>query len=101
MRNIGREELLATLASLRPVFEQGGVKHLVLFGSRARADNRPDSDIDLMIEVDDNKKFSLLDLVGVGHIIEDNFGLEASVVMRRSISPRFAQETQKDLIEVF
>jgi predicted nucleotidyltransferase len=29
-----------------------GVRHAALFGSRARGDNRPDSDSDIMIEID-------------------------------------------------
>lgn len=101
MREIGREELLSRLLALKPSFERGGVTHVALFGSRARQDNRPDSDVDLMIDVDERKKFSLLDLIGVGHIIEDELGLEASVVMRRSLPAEFAEETKPDLIEVF
>ena len=101
MRDIKREELLAELRALRPKFAQDGVTHMALFGSRARRDNRPDSDVDLLIEIDEGRKFSLLDLVGVGHIIEDNLGMPASIVMRRSITDEFAEETRNELVEVF
>src|SRR5262249_20973460 len=100
MSNIGRKELLEKLLTLKPAFERGGVTHLVLFGSRARQDNRPDSDIDVMIDVDESRKFSLLDLVGIGHIIEDNIGLPANIFMRRSLDAKFKASTQRDLIQV-
>ena len=101
MRDLKREELLHELRSLRPRFERDGVTHMILFGSRARRDNQADSDVDVMIDVEENRPFSLLDLVGVGHIIQDELGLQASVVMRRSISSEFDTETNPDIIEVF
>ena len=74
---------------------------MTLFGSRARRDNRPDSDIDLVIEVDESRKFSLLDLTGVGLIIQDRLGFPASILMRRSLSPEFQGELRRDGIEIF
>jgi predicted nucleotidyltransferase len=74
---------------------------MVLFGSRARRDNRPDSDIDVMIDVAKGTKFSLLDLVGVAHTIEDHFGLPAHVFMRRSLDRDFLEAAREDEVEVF
>jgi predicted nucleotidyltransferase len=45
-RDISREVLIAELRALRPAFEREGVAHMALFGSRARGDNRPDSDVE-------------------------------------------------------
>jgi len=93
--------LLRQLAELRPVFERDGVVHLMLFGSRARKDHRLDSDVDLLIDIDRSRKFSLLDLVGVGHIIEDNIGLPASVVIRDDADGEFIHRVLQDAIPVF
>jgi predicted nucleotidyltransferase len=101
MRDLDREELIAELQRLRPAFEREGVKHMALFGSRARRDNRPDSDVDLLIEVDNSKKFSLLELAGVYGIIEDELGLESSLVMRRSLEEDFKQRVATDEVGVF
>jgi len=101
MRNLDREELIAELQRLRPAFEREGVTHMSLFGSRARRDNRPDSDIDLLIEVDNSKKFSLLDLAGVYGIIEGELGLESSLLMRRSLEEDFKQRVAIDEVGVF
>ncbi len=72
-----------------------------LFGSRARRDNRLDSDVDLVIDVDENEKFSLLDLIGVEHLIEDNVGIPANIQMRRSLSPDFVEELDRDGVSIF
>src|ERR1035437_8441589 len=42
-----------------------GVVRLSLFGSRARGDRRPDSDIDLLAAFDQTRRISLLDVAGI------------------------------------
>jgi hypothetical protein len=103
MRDLDREELIAELQRLRPQFEREGVTHMALFGSRARRDNRPDSDVDLVIEISDavDRHFSLLDLIGVGHIIEDSIGIEANLFMRRSLNDSFKWTVGRDQVHVF
>lgn len=101
MSELKRDELLTKLRALRPTLERDGVKHMTLFGSRARMDHRADSDVDLMIEVDDTKSFSMLDLVGIGHVVEDGLGLQANIFMKRSVDKPFLDETKPDLVSVF
>ena len=93
--------LLARLASIRPGLEAEGVSHLALFGSRARQDNTETSDIDLLVEVMPASRFSLLDLIGVQHMVEDATGLNANAVMRRSLPPDFSRSIFSDVITVF
>jgi uncharacterized protein len=96
-----RDEIIAKLKETAPALRAEGVTRLAIFGSRARGDAREDSDLDVLIEVDPDTTFSLLDLVGVQHIIKDATGLETQAEMRRSIEPRFAKRIADDLIEVF
>ena len=100
-REITRDELLAELRALRAAFERDGVVHMALFGSRARGDNRPDSDVDLLVDVMPGRKFSLLDLIGVGHLVEDHVGLRGDVLMRAGLGKTFAEGARRDVVEVF
>lgn len=75
--------------------------HLAIFGSRARGDHRPDSDLDLLIEVEPGRKFSLVDLVRVQHAVGDELGVEANAMMRRSFSDRFRTSVMDDVHDVF
>jgi uncharacterized protein len=95
-----RDEIIAKLKEAAPALRAEGVKRLAIFGSRARGDAREDSDLDVLIDVDD-AKFSGLSIVGVQHIIKQATGIETQAEMRRSIEPRFARRTADDVIEVF
>jgi predicted nucleotidyltransferase len=101
MQDIAREALLNELQALRPRLERRGVLHIALFGSRARRDNRPDSDVDLIIDIDERVPFSLIDLVGVSHEVEDRVGLPANLFVRRSLEPSFAAEAAREQVPVF
>jgi predicted nucleotidyltransferase len=101
MRDIGRDELLRELAELKPRLQGKGITGMALFGSRARRDNRLDSDIDLVVEVDERQRFSMLDLISVGHVIEDRVGAPANLFMRRSLDPTFLREVAREQVVVF
>lgn len=96
-----RDEIIAKLKESAPALRAEGVTRLAIFGSRARGDARDDSDLDVLIDVDPQAKFSGLNLVGVQQIIKEATGLETQAEMRRSLEPRFAERITDDLVEVF
>src|SRR5271168_621460 len=52
MEGMNRQEIIDRLRENERALRERGVTHAALFGSRARGDNRPDSDTDIMIGVD-------------------------------------------------
>jgi uncharacterized protein len=96
-----RDEIVTTIRKNAEAIKAEGVTKLAIFGSRVRGDNRPDSDIDILVEVAPDVSFSLLNLIGVQHIIGDATGLQAQATMRRSIPPRVAERIADDILEVF
>lgn len=66
-----RNEILAIAA-------RRGAHNIRVFGSVARGEARPDSDIDFLVEMDPNR--SALDLAGLGGDLEDVLGHEVDVV---------------------
>ena len=94
-------EIIAKLESLRARLEQEGVEHLAIFGSRARGDHTETSDLDLLIDAAPKSRFSILNLVGVEHIVADSTGLPANAFMRRSLDAPFRKSISSDVIEIF
>lgn len=74
-------EIMSVLRTNRDALRAVGVEHAYLFGSVARGDDKPGSDIDVMIDVT-HEPFSLLDLVGVQQKLEDILQRSVDVVIR-------------------
>ncbi len=96
-----RDTVVFALEELRPALEAEGVMHLSVFGSRARGDSRPDSDIDILLDTEPSRRFSILDLVGVEHLVRDATGIPANAFMRRSLDKSFLRSISPDSVVVF
>ena len=62
---MNRQEILDRLRDNERALRARGVMHAALFGSRARGDDRPDSDTDIMIEVAPDVRMTVYDYVGL------------------------------------
>ncbi|MGQ0673449.1 MAG: nucleotidyltransferase family protein [Hyphomicrobium sp.] len=74
---------------------------MFLFGSRARGDNHPGSDVDAFIDIDPGRKFSLLDLIGLEHAIERKTGLQVDLTTRSSLHPALRESIEAEAIRIF
>ena len=70
-----REVIIARLKENEAALRAHGVAHAALFGSRARGDNRPDSDIDIdiMVELLPEARVALRGYVGIVQAIKEMF----------------------------
>ena len=68
------------------ILRRYGVTRAALFGSAARNQMRPDSDIDILVQID--KDISLLDFVALKLDLEDALGRNVDLVEYDTIKPR-------------
>ena len=101
VRDITLEEIIAKLREIAPAIKAKGVTKLAVFGSRARGDARPDSDLDILVDIVARGAEPPFDLFKVMHLIEDATGLRTQISMRDLLKPRITDRIADDLIEVF
>ena len=94
-------DIISRIASQAEALRTEGVEHIGMFGSRARGDARGDSDLDILIDIAPDVRFSLLNLSGVALLIEDCTGLPTQVILRRSAPLAFLQRISDDFVQVF
>ncbi len=98
-----RERVLRVLRRHEAELRALGVTRLRLFGSMARGEAGPESDVDLLIEVDPSAKFTLIDLAGLEHFLTDLLGrpVEFAFPTKLRERPRIWQRVQADAVDVF
>jgi predicted nucleotidyltransferase len=90
INNQQKEIILKLLAPLKPV-------KVAVFGSYARGENKPDSDLDLLLQLDYSNRISLLDLIGVEQDLTDALGIPVEIATEESLSPYVRPYVEKDL----
>ena len=95
------EEILARLRENEMALRARGVTHAALFGSRARGDNRPDSDIDIMIEFDPAARVTVFNYAGLKDYIASLFDGQVDVVNREGLKPYVRPTVTTDAIYAF
>jgi predicted nucleotidyltransferase len=94
-------DIIAKLRGAQADLRAKGVSHAALFGSRARGDNRPDSDIDIMVEIAPDARLGVFDYVGIVNSIEDLFPVRVDVSNRKAMKPHVRPAAERDAIYAF
>ena len=98
---MNRQEILERLRQNERALRARGVAHAALFGSRARGDNRADSDTDIMIEVDPDARITVYDYVGLKEYIASLFDGPVDVVSRDGLKPYVRPAATADAVYAF
>lgn len=96
-------DILRRLRRQQTAMAEKGLEHLYLFGSVARGDARPDSDIDLAYELQPNAKLSLFELGRIESLIREALESDTKIdlVPRTSLRDHVTETASLDEILVF
>ena len=73
-------KVIATIRAIRDSLEREGVEHIDVFGSVARGDARPDSDVDVIVTPRADAHFSLFNLSAAGSTLEDALERKVDII---------------------
>jgi predicted nucleotidyltransferase len=98
---MNRQEILDRLRQNERALRDRGVTHAALFGSRARGDNRRNSDTDIMIDIDPEMEMSVYDYVGLKRYVASLFDGRVDVVCRDALKSHVRPIATADAIHAF
>jgi predicted nucleotidyltransferase len=96
-----QQDIIARLRENEAALRSRGVAHAALFGSRARGDARPDSDTDIMIEIDPDAPVGVWEYVGIKRYVASLFEGAVDVVDREALKPNVKPAAMRDVIYAF
>lgn len=96
-----RDEATAELVRRTNALRERGGRAAFVYGSTARNEAKPDSDIDIFIDIEPGRKFSLLDLVGMQRYLAEELGVEIDLTTRSSLHPKLRAEIEREAVQIF
>lgn len=93
-----RDEVLFLLRQAKPDLQaKWGVEHLALFGSVARSEQTPHSDVDLLVELKHPLTWDYFDLIDALEVLLES---KVDLVSRSQIKPKAWQYIKDEVIDV-
>jgi len=92
-----REDIMDLLRENKESLERFGVRRLALFGSRAREDAQPGSDLDFIVEFEKKSFDAYMDLK---FFLEELFGASVDLVLTNTIKPRLRDRILEEAVDV-
>ncbi len=94
-----RDEALTILNDHRDEIRAFGVASIAIFGSVARDEARPDSDIDVLVEFD-RRPIGLFEFLDLKTYLEQILGVDVDLATPASLKERLRPSVERDVVNV-
>jgi predicted nucleotidyltransferase len=97
-----RDEIVSRLKQAEPALRARGVAALFLFGSAARDEARPDSDVDVFVDPASDEHFGFLAFMDAYETIKQAVGgADIGYSTREGLSPYIRTNVEHEAIRIF
>jgi predicted nucleotidyltransferase len=100
-RGMDKDGVVQTLRAHELELKAAGIVHLRLFGSVARGEASPYSDVDLMVELDGSKKFSLLDMSSLENRLSDILQVKVDLALSKAMKEPIRRSAEREAVLAF
>ena len=98
--SVGMSDQLADIIKRStPVLRENHAVEAYVFGSTARGENRPDSDIDILVRFD--KVRGLFAFIGAKQALEDALGKKVDLVHIDALRKEFREDVERERVKIF
>jgi hypothetical protein len=101
MHPLDQRAILQILRAHQPELRAAGILHLRLFGSFARGDATPESDIDLIADFDPARRLSLLDMVQLEDRLAAILGLKVDLAPADTLRDYVRNDADREAVHAF
>lgn len=98
---MNREDVIARLRRHEHDLRRRGVLHVGLFGSVARNEATPESDLDIVIELAPEAAIDLFEYVGLTQYLSDLFPTRVDVANLHRLKPMVRPSIERDAVYAF
>lgn len=92
-------EIRQILAEQKPLLaEKYGIIILGIFGSYVRHEQQPDSDLDILVELERPPRISLIGLVEVEDFLTELIGVKVDLAIRKNLKKRIGKHIVDEVI---
>jgi uncharacterized protein len=95
------DDAIATLRLHEGALRAHGIRHAAVFGSVARGDNRPDSDLDILVEFEPEADGSVYDYMRLKDYVAGLFEGPVDVIDRNALKPHLRAPSGRDAVYAF
>jgi predicted nucleotidyltransferase len=94
-------DAIATLRRYEEALRARGVIHAAVFGSVARGNNRPDSDLDILVEFAPGAEGSIYDYVRFKEYVAGLFNVPVDIIDRAALKHHLRVPVKRDVLYAF
>jgi uncharacterized protein len=95
------DDIIAKLRAAEPALRARGIRRAAVFGSIARGEDRPDSDIDILVEFEPGAEGSIYEYMNLKEYIAGLFDGRVDVIDRHALKPHLRATAARDTVYAF
>jgi hypothetical protein len=96
-----RDQVISKLKAAEPAVRALGASALYLYGSHARDEAGPDSDVDIFIDKDPTRRFGFDEFMGIYFTLRETLNADVGYTTREGLVTFYRPDIEREAIRVF